>query len=106
MTDPTASFWELARPLLDRDGVTRSTMMGLPCLRRDGAFFAACDHTTGNLLVKLPENDVTTLIADGDAVPFAPAGRRFRHWAAITADLADTWPALLDQAHAHAGDQG
>ena len=78
MTDPTASFWELARPLLDRDGVTRSTMMGLPCLRRDGAFFAACDHTTGNLLVKLPENDVTTLIADGDAVPFAPAGRRFR----------------------------
>ncbi len=31
-------FWSLADPLLDRPTVTRSTMMGLPCLRVDGAF--------------------------------------------------------------------
>ena len=27
-------FWAVAGPVLDRPGVTRSTMMGLPCLRR------------------------------------------------------------------------
>ena len=30
-------------------------MMGFPCLRLDGDFFASCDHRTGNLVVKLNE---------------------------------------------------
>lgn len=101
--DPTATFWTLAGGFLDRDGVTRSTMMGLPCLRRDGAFFAACDRTTGDLLVKLPEARVTALITTGDAVPFAPAGRRFRRWAAVPPEHAGSWPALLAEAHTYAG---
>ena len=79
-------------------------MMGLPCLRRDGAFFAACDRNTGDLLVKLPEDRVTNLVTAGDAVPFAPAGRRFRQWAAVPANLEGTWPALLEQAHTYAGE--
>jgi hypothetical protein len=29
-------FWDLAQPLLGRPGVTRSTMMGLHCLRWNG----------------------------------------------------------------------
>ena len=33
-------FWELAEPLLASEGVTRGTMMGFPCLRKHGAFFA------------------------------------------------------------------
>jgi hypothetical protein len=102
--ETTATFWALARGFLDRDGVTRSTMMGLPCLRRDGAFFAASDRTTGDLLVKLPEARVTALVATGQAVPFAPAGRRFRQWAAIPARYAESWPALLEEAHRYAGD--
>ena len=44
-------FWDLAEPLLFRPEVTRSTMMGLPCLRWNGAFFASCDRRTGDLLV-------------------------------------------------------
>ena len=39
-------FWSLAHPLLGREGITRSRMMGLPCLRVDGAFFASCDRST------------------------------------------------------------
>jgi len=101
--DLTADFWTVAEPLLEQDGVTRSTMMGLPCLRRDGAFFAACDRRTGDLLVKLPEARVTGLVATGAALPFAPAGRRFRQWAAVPARLAGTWPELLGEAHTYAG---
>ena len=58
-----ARFWDLAEPLLGQPGVTRSTMMGLPCLRWNGAFFASCDRRTGDLLVKLAETRVDELVA-------------------------------------------
>jgi hypothetical protein len=46
-------LWHHAAPLLGRRDVSRSTMMGLPCLRVRGAFFASFDRRTGDLLVKL-----------------------------------------------------
>lgn len=101
MTDPTpgeARFWDLAEPLLAAEGVERSTMMGLPCLRVQGAFFASCDRKTGDLLVKLPEARVDELVAAGHAHSFAPAGRRFREWAAIPPERSRTWKRLLDEA--------
>ena len=94
-------FWSLADPLLDRPAVTRSTMMGLPCLRVDGAFFASWDRNTGALLVKLPEARVDALVAAGRAEPFAPAGRRFREWAAIPTTRTRAWRKLIDEAHQH-----
>jgi hypothetical protein len=94
-------FWSLAEPLLDLPNVTRSTMMGLPCLRVDGAFFASWDRNTGALLVKLSEARVDELIAKGRAEPFAPAGRRFREWAAIPITHARAWRALVDEAYQH-----
>ena len=42
-------------------------MMGLPCLRLDGAFFASFDRRTGNLLIKLTEPRVDELVASGQA---------------------------------------
>lgn len=39
-------FWELAAPLMGDGAVTRSTMMGYPCLRYRGRFFASIDRTT------------------------------------------------------------
>ena len=105
MTDLSAHearFWALAEPLLaERPGVTRSTMMGLPCLRVDGAFFASWDRKTGALLVKLPAAHVDELVDTGRAESFAPAGRRFREWAAIPLDRTQQWRALLDQAYEH-----
>ena len=94
-------FWSLADPLLDRPNVARSTMMGLPCLRVDGAFFASWDRNSGALLVKLPEARVDELVGAGRAEPFAPAGRRFREWAAIPTARTRAWRALLDEAHQH-----
>jgi hypothetical protein len=93
-----ARFWDVVEPLLARAEVTRSTMMGLPCLRWNGAFFASCDRRTGDLLVKLAETRVDELTAAGRANPFAPAGRRFREWAAIPETRSRTWKRLLDEA--------
>jgi hypothetical protein len=103
MTDGTQSpddeeFWTLARPLLERAGVTRSTMMGFPCLRLDGDFFACCDRHTGDLVVKLNEPRVTALVEAGTAEPFAPSGRPFREWARIPRPQHRRWSAILDEA--------
>ena len=91
-------FWDLAEPLLGRTDVTRSTMMGFPCLRIRGQFFASADRATGALLVKLPEARVDELVHAGRAESFAPAGRRFREWASIPYERARTWKRLLDEA--------
>jgi hypothetical protein len=99
-------FWRLAEPLLARPGVTRSTMMGLPCLRIDGAFFASLDRGTGTLLVKLPETKVEQLTSAGRAEAFSPAGRRFRQWAAVPADKTRSWRLLLDEAFHYVSEMG
>lgn len=91
-------FRELAQQLLADPGVTRGTMMGYPCLRANGAFFACVERTTGHLIVKLPAHRVSELAATGQALPFAPNGRTFREWAAFpVADPAE-WRALLAEA--------
>ena len=97
-TPGEARFWGLAEPLLEEPGITRSTMMGFPCLRIDGKFFATCDHRSGALVVKLPEARVDQLIEAGRAESFAPAGRPFREWASIPPERSRTWRRLLSEA--------
>ena len=96
-TDPDL-FWDHAERFLDVPGVSRSTMMGLPCLRIDGQFFASFDRRTGDLLVKLDAARVDDLLTAGDAHAFAPAGRRFRERAAISPARHASWSDLLSEA--------
>ena len=98
MTADENYFWEIAASLIRDPRVSRSTMMGLPCLRWDGQFFASYDRRAKNLIVKLPESRVSELIAVGHADPFAPAGRRFRQWAAISSARQERWSELLTEA--------
>jgi hypothetical protein len=93
-----SQFWEIAAPLQASPAVTRSTMMGLPCLRVNGQFFASFDRRAEQLVVKLASDRVDKLIASGKATAFAPAGRRFRQWAAISWERRADWPDLLDEA--------
>ena len=104
-TPGEASFWNLAEPLLAGTEVERSTMMGLPCLRLSGAFFASFDRRTGALLIKLTEPRADELVASGQAVPFAPAGRRFREWVAVPEGRSEGWQSLLDEALQLASDR-
>lgn len=100
MTDSCteARFWALAQPLLTPGTATRSTMMGLPCLRVSGRFFASFDRRTTALVVKLPEARVSELIQSGEGNPFAPSGRPFREWASISSDRSEIWFPLLHEA--------
>lgn len=100
---PTAFFWDVAGPLLAREGVSDGTMMGFPCLRVRGAFFASCDHRSGDLIVKLPRERVAALIAADEGLPFAPAGRVFKEWLLVPDRDEGRWEALLADAYAFVG---
>ena len=60
--DPTEFFWDLASEFLVRDGIEQGQLMGFPCLRVGGEFFATCDHRTGVLIVKLDGDTVAEMV--------------------------------------------
>jgi hypothetical protein len=95
-------FWKLADTLLADPAVTRSTMMGYPCLRVNGSFFACVERTTGNLVVKLPAERVNDLVSSGFAISFAPNGRIFREWVALPISQEGKWTGFLDEARTFA----
>jgi hypothetical protein len=101
-SDPHSRFWRLAEPLLALPEVSRSTMMGFPCLRLNGDFFASWDPHTEQLVIKVESSDVEMLIHTGEALPFAPAGRRFREWVAVPTTSLTHWPVLLEDAYRYA----
>jgi hypothetical protein len=103
---PEELFWDLAEPLYADPAVSRSTMMGLPCLRHSGRFFASLDRRNGALLVKLSADRVAALIGAGHGEPFAPAGRVFRDWVAIPKPDRRRWRALLTEARDRAAVAG
>ena len=100
MSDGHELFSKLADHLSADPAVTRSTMMGYPCLRINGAFFACTERASGHLIVKLPADRVIELIASGAGVPFAPNGKVFREWVALPVPDHDEWAALLAEAQA------
>ena len=91
-------FWELAEPMLETGVAEQGTMMGFPCLRTGGKFFASLEKNTNDLIVKLPTQRVSELIENGQAQPFAPNGRVFREWALIEQLDQAQWAAFLQEA--------
>lgn len=100
---PTDFFHRVSADALTERDVTTGTMMGFPCLRVAGAFFASCDHRTGDLIVKLPRDRVTQLIESGAGRPFTPAGRTFREWVLVDDRDETRWGELIDEARIFVG---
>lgn len=95
---PTDFFWRIARKFLEQNHVSEGTLMGFPCLRYKGVFFATADHRTGDLIVKLPVERVQELINDGSGLPFAPAGKIFKEWVLIEGRNTREWELLISEA--------
>lgn len=97
-TEPDTLLQQLADLLPDDRRVTRSTMMGFPCLRVDDKFFACLEPATGNLIVKLPAERVNELVSTGSGRPFAPNRRVFKQWVACPVATRALWTELLNEA--------
>jgi TfoX/Sxy family transcriptional regulator of competence genes len=94
---------DLTDDLLYDPAVGRSTMMGHPCVRRAGRFFASFDPRDDCLVVKLPAERVEALIDKGTGQPFAPNGKVFREWVSIPTPNPSGWARLLAEALDFAG---
>jgi hypothetical protein len=103
VSDARTLYDELTDDLLYDPAIGRSTMMGYPCVRRAGRFFASFDHRVEALVVKLPRERVADLIGDGVGEPFAPNGRVFREWVTIPDTDPKVWEQLLAEARDFAG---
>ncbi|MEM7139818.1 MAG: hypothetical protein AAF548_02225 [Actinomycetota bacterium] len=88
-------FWDAAAPLLADGTVEEGTIMGGPCVRCRGEFVGMPHHNGDGIVVKLPRDDVDTMIESGEGAPFAPAGKTFREWVLVEAHDEDRWTDLL-----------
>lgn len=96
--DKSTFFWNVAENYLKQKNIEKSTMMGFPCLRVNGDFFASCDREKGNLIVKLPKDRVQELISSGVGQEFSPNGRTFKEWMAVELREEKLWHELIDEA--------
>ena len=73
---PGERFAELADRYVASGPAEHGTMMGFPCLRHAGTFFASHDARTEALIVKLPASRVAVLIDAGSAQPGNGSGQQ------------------------------
>jgi len=96
LTKGEALFWDLAAELQASDNrAVEGTIMGSSCLRVGREFLAMPHHKKEGLVVKLPAERVNTEIESGNGESFAPAGKVFKEWLAVTTIDEARWRALL-----------
>jgi len=93
----TDLFWALAEEMIAGGAADEGTMMDTRCLRVNGEFLAMVFHKTDQLIVKLPRDRVTEVIAGGHGTEFKPAGRVFKEWLAVTDRDEDQWRGMLEE---------
>ncbi|TCC25311.1 hypothetical protein [Kribbella speibonae] len=93
---------ELTDDLLYDPAIGHGTIMGHPCIRLAGQFVACLERNGTALILKLPADRVTTLIAAGTGTPFAPTGHPMREWVTIPEPDRTLWQSLLTEAVAFA----
>lgn len=97
-------FWDLAAELQAEDErIVEGTIMGSPCLRVGQEFLAMSHHQRDGMVVKLPAERVRQLIEAGEGEPFAPAGKVFKEWLAVTEVDEARWRELLQEGVAFVG---
>ncbi len=102
MPEAEALYETLAGRMLLHPAVQRGTMMGYPCLRFEGRFFACQHRQSRGLIVKLPKERVTALVESDAGRSFAPSGRVFREWVEVAGTDEAAWAARLEEAQAFA----
>ncbi len=101
--EATATFWEVAEPLLSEEGVVTGSIMNFPCLRQGKEFFGMPHHETGDAVLKLPRERVAELVAEGVGQPFGPGKKVFKEWVLVSQEHRDRWLELLQEARAFVG---
>ena len=96
--DPERLFEDLGAAFLAKPGVSSGRMFGSTGLKRHGKVFAML--VKGELVLKLPNDRVQTLLADGYGSPFDPGhGRLMKEWVTIGVTNHSRWHDLAQIAY-------
>lgn len=95
--DPTL-FDRLSEELINSGDARPGMMMGFPCLKIKGHYYACKDKRSSALIIKLSEKRVNALIISGEALPFTPAGQLFSLWAVMEVFHENLWRGVLREA--------
>ena len=93
-------FWDEVAPFQADGRLEQGTMFGNVCVRSGKAFVAMPGHKSDGMVVKLPAERVSEIVASGKGVPVAPAGKTFKEWVEVSA--AEEWSPYLEEALAFA----
>ena len=92
------SYPKLAKKFSRRKGVEQSTMMGTPCLRYQGEFFAMMFDKADSLIVKVSADRVNELIETGKGNPFNFTKKQFREWVLIPGKFEEEYSDYIEEA--------
>ena len=92
------NYQQLEAQFSQLDGVARSTMMGTPCLRYKGEFFAMMFEKQDSLIIKVSADRVNELIANGQGNEFNFTKKRFKEWVLIPIEFDDKFESYLQEA--------
>ncbi len=94
-------FWDEVAPLQAAGRLEEGTMFGFRCVRAGRAFVAMPGHESDGMVIKLPAERVSQLIASGVGAEVAPAGKVFKEWVEIAAT--EDWRPYLEEGLDFAG---
>ncbi len=92
------NYEELEYKFIELHGAEKSTMMGTPCLRYKGQFFAMMFDREDALILKVPEKRVNELIETGKGREFNFTKKRFKEWVLISRDFENEYEELMLEA--------
>jgi hypothetical protein len=92
-------FGRLAHAFGGTPGVTRAKVFGYAALKIHGKVFATV--ADGRLVVKLPPERITELIAQGHGQTFIGYGKVMRGWIQLITTDDDDWRCFAEEARAY-----
>ncbi len=96
------TYDDLAFKFVDAHGAEESTMMGTPCLRYKGQFFAMMFEKEDALIIKVREARVLELIENGIGREFNFTKKKFKEWVLIPKIHENQYETLMLEALNHA----
>jgi TfoX/Sxy family transcriptional regulator of competence genes len=98
MMNAEERFAEIVAVYEEDTAVTPAKMFGATGLKVNGKVFALL--VKGELVVKLPKEQVDTLVAGGLGINFDPGhGRLMKEWLTVPQIFQDDWPELASEAY-------
>jgi len=92
------AYEDLSFKFVDTYGAEQSTMMGTPCLRYKGQFFAMMFEKEDALIIKVSKARVLELIENGLGREFNFTKKKFKEWVLIPETYENQYETLMLEA--------